>query len=160
MEQGTSRGPAVRVPPPLLYLLPMLSGFIIQRYVPIRIVTGAELARVLYLVGAAEIFIGAALMAWAVATFKRLQTPIIPMRPARTLVAEGPFTLTRNPMYLSFSLIYLGVTFVANAFWPLLFLPEAIVLTYLLAIKREEAYLTREFGESYTAYCGRVRRWV
>ena len=160
MEQGTSRGPAVKVPPPLLYLLPMLTGFLIQHFVPIRIVTGIAPTKVLNLVGAAEIFIGAALMAWAVATFRRLQTPVIPTHPARTLVAEGPFTLTRNPIYLAFSLMYLGVTFVANAFWPLLFLPEAVVLTYLLAIKREEAYLSREFGDSYTAYCARVRRWI
>ena len=160
MEQSTSRGPAVQAPPQLLYMFPLLSGFVIQHFVPIRIVTGAEPARVLHLVGAAEIFIGAALMAWAVATFKRMQTPIIPIRPARTLVAEGPFRLTRNPMYLAFALIYLGVAFVANAFWPLLFLPEAVVLTYLLAIKREEAYLTREFGDSYPAYCARVRRRV
>ncbi len=99
-------------------------------------------------------------MTWAVTTFKRLQTPIIPVRPARTLAAVGPYTLTRNPMYLSFALVYLGITFVTNAFWPLLFLPEAIVLVYLLAIKVEEAYLAREFGESYAEYRRRVRRWI
>lgn len=160
MEQSGSRGPGIRIPPPLLFVMPLLTGFIIQHFVPIRIVTGVGPARILNIVGGIEIFIGVSLMAWAVATFKRLQTPIIPVRPARTLAAVGPYTLTRNPMYLSFALVYLGITFVTNAFWPLLFLPEAIVLVYLLAIKVEEAYLSREFGESYADYRGRVRRWI
>ena len=62
---------------------------------------------------------------------------------------EGPYKLTRNPMYLGFTVLYVGITFVANAFWPLVFLPEAIVLTYLFAIRLEEAYLAREFGDAY-----------
>ncbi|MEO8880686.1 MAG: isoprenylcysteine carboxylmethyltransferase family protein [Gemmatimonadaceae bacterium] len=160
MEQDTSRGPGVRIHPPILYLTPLLLGYIVQHFMPIHIVTGARPARILDVVGAAEIFIGVSLATWAVATLRRLKTPIVPVRPASTLAAEGPFTLTRNPIYLSFSLIYLGITFVTNAFWPLLFLPEAMVLTYLLAIKPEEAHLAREFGDAYTEYCKRVRRWV
>jgi protein-S-isoprenylcysteine O-methyltransferase Ste14 len=99
-------------------------------------------------------------MAWAMSTFVRFRTPVIPVRPARALVNEGPFKLTRNPMYLGFTVLYIGITFVANAFWPLIFLPEAIALTYLFAIRLEEAYLTREFGDAYREYCSRVRRWI
>lgn len=160
MEQSGSRGPGIRIPPPLLFVMPLLTGFIIQHFVPIRIVTGVGAAKILGIVGEIEIIIGASLIVWAMATFKRLRTPIIPVHPARTLAAEGPYTLTRNPMYLSLALVYLGITFVANAFWPLLFLPEAIVLVYLLVIKVEEAYLAREFGEAYAEYRRRVRRWI
>jgi protein-S-isoprenylcysteine O-methyltransferase Ste14 len=140
--------------------MPLASGFLLQRYVPIRIVSGAGPAKIIDYVGIAEVFIGACLIAWAVSTFKRLDTPVYPARDARTLVATGPFTLTRNPMYLAFALIYLGITLIANAFWPLLFLPEALVFTYLFVIKREERYLTREFGDAYIEYCSRVRRWI
>ena len=160
MEEGTSRGPGVRIPPPLLFLLPLAAGLLVQHFVPIRIVKGEGPSRILWFVGIAEIVISVMLMAWAMSTFKRLQTPIIPVHPARTLAEEGPYTLTRNPMYLALTVIFLGVSFVANAFWPVLFLPGAIVLTYLFAIKREEAYLTREFSDAYVAYCARVRRWI
>ncbi|MBK5187218.1 MAG: isoprenylcysteine carboxylmethyltransferase family protein [Gemmatimonadaceae bacterium] len=160
MADERSRGPGVRVPPPVLYALPLLSGFIIQHFVPTHIVSGAGPERIVRLVGWVEIAIALSLMAWAVWTFKRLQTPIIPIRPARTLAQEGPYRLTRNPMYLAFTVLYLGITFAANAFWPLIFLPEAIVLTYMLAIRREEAYLATEFGDAYAQYCSRVRRWV
>jgi protein-S-isoprenylcysteine O-methyltransferase Ste14 len=159
MEEN-ARGPNVRIPPPLLFALPLLTGFIVQRFVPTPIVNGAEPTRILRLVGIAEIAIALGLFAWAVSTFVRLKTPVIPMRRARALVDEGPFKLTRNPMYLGFTVLYLGIAFVANAFWPLVFLPEAIALTYLFAIRLEEAYLTREFGDAYREYCARVRRWI
>lgn len=159
MEED-SRGPNVRIPPPVLFAMPLLTGFIVQHFVPTHLVSGADPARTLRLVGIAEIAIAIALMAWAASTFVRFRTPIIPIHRARALVNEGPFRLTRNPMYLGFTVLYIGITFVANAFWPLLFLPEAIVLTYLFAIKLEEAYLTREFGDSYRDYCSRVRRWI
>jgi protein-S-isoprenylcysteine O-methyltransferase Ste14 len=73
---------------------------------------------------------------------------------------EGPYALSRNPIYLGFAVMYLGFAFVANALWPLLFLPEAIALVYVFAIRREEQYLAREFGDAYAAYRARVRRWL
>ena len=155
-----ARGPNVLIPPPLLFAMPLLTGFIVQHFVPIRIVHGLYPERIIRLVGWAEIAIALALNGWAIATFNRLRTSVIPRRRARTLVYEGPYKLTRNPMYLGFTVLYLGITFIANAFWPLLFLPEAIALTYLFAIRREEAYLTREFGDSYREYCSKVRRWI
>jgi protein-S-isoprenylcysteine O-methyltransferase Ste14 len=155
-----ARGPNVRIPPPLLFALPLLTGFIVQHFVPIHIVNGADPVRTLRLVGIAEIVIALLLIGWAMSTFVRLRTPIVPIRPARALVEEGPFKLTRNPMYLGFTVLYLGIAFVANAFWPFVFLPEAIALTYLFAIRLEEAYLVREFGDAYKEYCSRVRRWL
>ena len=159
MEED-SRGPNVRIPPPLLFAMPLLTGFIVQHFVPTHIVHGAYAERVIRMVGWAEMAIALALNGWAIATFNRLQTSVIPRRRARTLAYEGPYKLTRNPMYLGFTVLYIGITFVANAFWPLVFLPEAIALTYLFAIRLEEAYLTREFGDAYRDYCSRVRRWI
>jgi protein-S-isoprenylcysteine O-methyltransferase Ste14 len=160
MAEGRPRGPDVRLPPPLLYVIPFATGLLVQHFVPIRIVSGGGPARIIDLVGAAEIFIGASLAVWAVFTFRGLQTPVVPFRPARALAEEGPYTLTRNPMYLGLAIVYIGIALVMNALWPLVFLPEAIVLTYLLAIRREEAYLAREFGDAYAAYRTRVRRWI
>src|SRR5436853_408495 len=107
----------------------------------------------------AEIAIALTLALWAIATFNRLQTAVIPRHRARTLAFEGPYKLTRNPMYLGLAVLYLGITFVANALWPLVFLPEGIALVYLFAIRLEEDYLTREFGDAYRDYRSKVRRW-
>ena len=160
MTDDDSRGPNLLIPPPLLFLIPFLEGLVVQHFVPIQIVSGLEPARILKLMGVAEILIALALNAWAIATFRRLRTAIIPRSRASVVAEEGPYALSRNPMYLGFSVMYLGCAFTTNALWPLLFLPEAIALAYVFAIRREEQYLTREFGEVYTAYCARVRRWI
>jgi len=160
MNEDRSRGPDVRIPPPLLFAMPLLAGFLVQRFVATHIVNGVDPVRTLRLVGWAEIVIGLVLIYWGIGTFKWMRTPVFPIYPARVLVERGPYKFTRNPMYLGFSVLYLGLCLAANAFWPLIFLPAEIALLYLCAIRLEEAYLTREFGEAYREYCARVRRWI
>lgn len=72
---------------------------------------------------------------------------------------SGPYRFTRNPMYLSMTMIYLGITLLTNMLWPLLLLPFVIVVLQAAVIRREEKYLKEAFGEAYEAYCNRVRRW-
>ena len=158
--QDDSRGPNLRIPPPILFVVPLLTGFLVQHFVRIRIVNDLDAERILRAVGWVEIAIALALCWWAITTFRRLQTPVIPHSRARTLAQEGPYKISRNPIYLGFAVLYVGIALAANALWPLVFLPEALVLAYLFAIKPEEEYLTREFGDSYRDYCSRVRRWI
>jgi protein-S-isoprenylcysteine O-methyltransferase Ste14 len=160
MAEESARGPGVRVPPPLLFIVPLLLGFLVQRFVPIRVVRGVRAEPTLAAFGWVAIAIAVVFMAWAVSTFKRLRTPIIPVRRATTLAEAGPYKLTRNPMYLSFTVLYLGIASVADAFWPLLFLPVSVGLVYSVAIRKEERHLHREFGAAYDDYCKRVRRWI
>jgi protein-S-isoprenylcysteine O-methyltransferase Ste14 len=49
---------------------------------------------------------------------------------------------------------------VLNWGWALLVFPIVIFLLYRLVIRKEEAYMTTVFGESYLDYCHRVRRWI
>jgi protein-S-isoprenylcysteine O-methyltransferase Ste14 len=155
-----TRGPNIRTPPPTFFALPMLTGFLVQHFVPIRIVSGIDPIRTLRLVGIAEIVIALLLITWAGITLLRHGATPHPMHRAGALVSQGPYSLTRNPMYLALTVMYVGITFVANAVWPLVFLPEAIALVYLFAIRAEEDYLSREFGEAYASYRSRVRRWL
>lgn len=160
MTDDDSRGPNVLVPPPLLFVFPFLEGLVVQHFVPLRIVVGLDPARILMFVGIAEILIALGLQLWSIVTFRRLRTAVIPRHRATVVADKGPYALSRNPMYLGFVVMYVGFAFIMNALWPLLFLPEAIVLVYLFAIRREESYLTREFGDVYTEYRSRVRRWL
>ena len=73
----------------------------------------------------------AALSAWAMVTFLRERTPVFPNRPARRLVTWGPYRFSRNPMYLSLSVLYLGVSVLVNTIWPLLLLPMVWVALYI-----------------------------
>ena len=153
----------VYVPPPFLYALPFLVGWLIERRRPAPIVgnDGARGAIVLaQSAGWALVAVGAALVLSAFYRFGRARTGIVPVTPTTTIVAAGPYRFTRNPMYLGMAVVYLGATLLLDSYWPLLFLPVAIAAVQVYVIRREERYLEGKFGEEYRAYTRRVRRWV
>ena len=78
----------------------------------------------------------------------------------QALVTEGPFHYTRNPAYLSLTMIYTAIATLANALWAIVLLPIALLVTQRGVIEREERYLERKFGEEYLNYKARVRRWI
>jgi protein-S-isoprenylcysteine O-methyltransferase Ste14 len=91
---------------------------------------------------------------------RRAGTNVNPTEPTTILVVEGPFKFTRNPLYLSLTLFYAGVAILMNALWAMLMLPAVLFLVNRGVIEREERYLERKFGEQYTQYKERVRRWI
>ena len=76
------------------------------------------------------------------------------------VVQEGVFRFSRNPIYLAFTLIYLGFAFAFNSSWALVFLVPVLVVIDRGQIPREEKYLARKFGEEYFRYKVKVRRWI
>lgn len=103
---------------------------------------------------------GLALIAAALGLFFCNKTRPEPWRPTSFLVAAGPYGYTRNPMYLGMTLVGLAVA-LAFASLPaaLLTLLSALIIDHAV-IGREEAYLSRRFGEDYQVYRRRVRRWL
>jgi protein-S-isoprenylcysteine O-methyltransferase Ste14 len=97
---------------------------------------------------------GVVLAAWAVAAAGEVDVD----RP-ETLIVDGPYRWSRNPMYLAWTLLYLGVTFVVNTGWPLLLLPAVLTVTHL-QVGREERDLEASFGDEYLRYRGRTRRYL
>jgi protein-S-isoprenylcysteine O-methyltransferase Ste14 len=91
--------------------------------------------------------------------FGRAKTPPNPGRASTTLVIEGPFRFTRNPMYLGLTLIYVGIAFAANSAWLLGLTAPLLIVMHFGVIVREEAYLERKFGDAYLQYRKTVRRW-
>jgi protein-S-isoprenylcysteine O-methyltransferase Ste14 len=83
----------------------------------------------------------------------------IPSGEAPALRTHGPFALSRNPIFLGM------LTFVfAMTLWSMSAVTLAILTaTYLsleVQIRGEEIFLERAHGETYRAYCSRVRRWI
>jgi len=150
--------PGVRFPPPLLYAVAFLVGYLLHRAYPLAIAASAP--RRLEIAGLALVGMWVAFMGAAFVMFLRARTNIMPNRPAASLVTTGPYQLTRNPMYVSLVLLYTGGALLLNAWWPLFFLPLVIVAIDRLVIAREERYLLDAFGGHYDAYCRRVRRWI
>jgi protein-S-isoprenylcysteine O-methyltransferase Ste14 len=146
----------VVVPPPLIYVGFFLAGVGLQRYVPAPLLP-VGIGRAL---GAGLVLVWLVLTVWSVRRFRASGTSIVPVRPATTLVIEGPYRYTRNPMYLGLLLLYAGVACGFGLAWPLLLAPVLVWVIGTSVIGREERYLTRKFGDDYRRYQAHVRRWL
>ncbi len=149
--------PGVRFPPPLLFVAGFAAGALLHRYRPLGLpeALAGRPALAWTLVA-----LGLGLVLWAMATFQRAHTAIIPNRPASEVVARGPYRFSRNPMYVGMSVAYAGLALWLGSLWPLLLLPVVLGVLYRTVIRREERYLTAAFGAPYAAYTRRVRRWL
>ena len=76
------------------------------------------------------------------------------------IVHTGPYRWSRNPIYLSFSLLQLGVAYWVNSLWLLVTLILAVALMSFVVIPREEQYLETRFPSDYSPYKASVRRWL
>jgi protein-S-isoprenylcysteine O-methyltransferase Ste14 len=113
------------------------------------------------LLGIAPIAIGVMLGVWSIVVFRRHGTPPHPGEGhAQVLVTEGPYRLTRNPMYVGLALVLLGTGLLLGGVSILVGPALFIVAVDRFWIRREEAWLTDAFGEDYAKYRARVRRWV
>jgi protein-S-isoprenylcysteine O-methyltransferase Ste14 len=147
--------PDLPVKPPVIFLVAMLIGFVAHWVRPVSVrPDGFWLLGVLFLVA------GLTLVQWSALLFRKHDTAVFPWLPTRTIVTEGPYAFTRNPIYLGFALVQLGVGFWTDRLAVVLMVIPAVVATNSWVIAREEAYLERKFGDAYADYLRRVRRWL
>ena len=154
--RGGADNPGVVAPPPLIYAGTLALGLLANAIYPVRFLPRG-LSRALGWPLAAS---GLAILPLALREMKRAETNVDPYHPATAIVVEGPFRYTRNPIYVGFTLIYGGISALANALPPILLLPAVIAVMRRSVIEREEIYLERKFGDEYLRYKGRVRRWI
>ena len=151
MTTPTNSG--VRIFPPAIHLVSIALGFLLQWAAPLPMF-GMRIPGVILLA------IAVALMIWSVIVMSRAGTTPNPTRPTTALLTLGPYRLTRNPMYLAWELVIVGVGLVANAPWVILMAVPAALITRRLVIDKEEHYLETKFGPEYLDYKARVRRWA
>jgi protein-S-isoprenylcysteine O-methyltransferase Ste14 len=78
---------------------------------------------------------------------------------AEGLVTTGFFTLSRNPLYVGNLLILFGLHLIWHSTLMLAIGIPFFLLGYRAIVAAEEAYLGRQYGAEYAAYCARTRRW-
>ncbi len=100
------------------------------------------------------------LIAWAQRTMAGAGESSNVYKTNGAIVSTGPFAFTRNPMYLSMTLLSAGIAFLVNTAWPIVLLPAVLTLMQYGVISREERYLESKFGDVYRQYRARVRRWL
>jgi protein-S-isoprenylcysteine O-methyltransferase Ste14 len=111
-------------------------------------------------IGGVVFVIALVLFAWAISTMTRAGSNVPTNLPTTTIVENGPYRFTRNPIYLAMMLGLVGLAVGFDSLWLLAMLvPFAAVIRFGV-VAREEAYLDRKFGDVYRHYRSRVRRWV
>jgi protein-S-isoprenylcysteine O-methyltransferase Ste14 len=103
---------------------------------------------------------GIVLAAWSISTMHRANTTIKPHRGSDHLVTNGPFKRFRNPIYLADVMVLLGLAEFTKNIWFVAAAALFGVLVTWLAILPEERYLESRFGDAYSAYKARSRRWL
>jgi protein-S-isoprenylcysteine O-methyltransferase Ste14 len=153
------RGAGIRCPAPIIFIGALIVAWGLNRIwaLPIVAVTQSWIRPA---TGWFLVLTGIALAGMGIATLVRARTTVLPDRESNSLVIAGPFAISRNPIYVGFMSIYVGIALLANTAWPVLLLPLVWILMRVLIINREEHYLSGKFGEPYAEYRRRVRRWL
>ena len=97
---------------------------------------------------------------WSLWLFSRHETGLLPGQATHAMIEEGPYRLSRNPLYVGLLALYLGLALLAPTFWGLVLFPAAVLLVLWGAIHPEERFLHERFGAPYDDYTRRVRRWL
>ena len=142
-------------PPPLLYAGTLLLGLLLHLAFPVKFLPRKGSRRLGWLMIGASFLFGPP----AFRLMRRAGTSVRPDEPTTALVVEGPFLFTRNPIYVSMTLLYAGIATLFNALWAMLLLPILLFIVNRGVIDREERYLERKFGDEYLRYKMRIPRW-
>lgn len=144
------------VPPPVFYLAALVTGIVVHLFVSIRLFPEYWIG---HPAGWPVVAVSLVVFIWSWRTFARAGEHPEFERETQTIVGDGPFRLTRNPFYVSMTLLYVGLALISNSAWPFILLPLALLGTHLTVL-HEERYLAERFGDRYAAYRARVRRWL
>jgi protein-S-isoprenylcysteine O-methyltransferase Ste14 len=148
----------LKIPPPIIAILTATAMWFVKDFAP-----AFELALSARLIAAGVVLCLAGYFGIAgTIAFRRAKTTVNPLKPenSSSLVTSGVYRLTRNPMYVSFTLILVAwmvyLSSLASIAGPLLY---ALYITRF-QIQPEERILQGIFGEAFTNYKQRTRRWL
>ena len=145
----------VVVRPPLLYGVAFVVALVLGWFWPMPIVGRVVAAGV----GLVLVVFGVGIAMWGRRTMQAAGTNVAPHRPATVLVKTGPFRFSRNPLYISLTLLFLGLSLVVNTWWGIVLLFPVLITMHWGVILREERYLDQKFGAGYQEYRSKVRRY-
>lgn len=142
--------------PPFVYLGSIGLGLLLHLFWPMQLLP----ASLSVPIGVMLVLVAGTLFISAVRTFRKAGTPVPGNRPTSTIVRSGPYGFSRNPIYLAFTLLQMGLAAWVNSLAVLLTLFPALALMVLVVIPREERYLEGRFPSEYLQYKRGVRRWL
>ncbi len=141
--------------PPILFLAAILLGIILNWTWPLPFRPS-----ILWWFG--PLFTGCALLLFLLSfrEFRAAGTSVQGSKRTTAIVQTGPYRFSRNPIYLSFILLVLGLSVWLNDLWLQVTLVPAVGFISMVVIPREERFLERNFHDLYSTYKATVRRWL
>jgi len=112
------------------------------------------------LVGGFLVAMAAALFSYSIKQFRMAGTPVPGNKPTTAIVRTGPYRFSRNPIYLAFFALHVGLAILVNSLWLVATLIPTVAIIAVVVVPREEGYLTGRFGAEYLKYKASVRRWL
>lgn len=155
MEHTTEDVAGVVTHPPIIYVVSIAVAAVLHELfpMPMRIRWGEGIGVLLALAGFA-------LSVWSVVTLLVQQVNPDPSKPTSRLVVGGPYKYSRNPIYVAYTLLQLGIAIWSGWGWIAAMLVPATAVMIYGVILREESYLANRFPDEYETYRSRVRRWI
>ena len=147
---------AFRLWPPLAIGAPLLVGLLMTG----RWDEPVELGSWRIVAGWVLVALFVAWNGWSLWLFGRHETGLLPGQPTEAMIEQGPYRLSRNPLYVGLLALYVAIALLVSSVWALLLFPVAVLLVLWGAILPEERFLRERFGAPYDDYRGRVRRWL
>lgn len=147
-----------KIPPPIVTLVFAGAMWLISFYAPIVAIPDAfKISIAIFIV-----LVGVIVCGLGVIEFRRAKTTVNPLRPetASSLVDNGIYQYTRNPMYLGFLLFLVAWAFYLSSPMTLLGVVGYVLYMNHFQIQLEEQVLQRIFGKPYETYKLKVRRWL
>jgi protein-S-isoprenylcysteine O-methyltransferase Ste14 len=148
----------VVIPPPVQYAVSFLAGVVLDRLMPWR--PAWMTMEGVHWVGAALAVVGFILAVASAGGFVLRGTTLNPAGQPSHLIVKGAHAWSRNPMYLSLTIIYAGIALALGKSWPSVFVVLPWAAMNWIVIPFEESRLRKAFGQDYADYCQGVRRWL
>ena len=148
--------PGVKLPPPILFLGLGLIGVGMEYAIPLSIGIDSPANYS----GIGVIIISIVSIMFMSKLFERNKTAIEPWKTTSKIITTGPYKYSRNPIYILFCGVPVGLGIAFDTYWALFAFIPALIIVYYSAVKKEEKYLEAKFGQEYLDYKGKVRRWL
>ena len=145
--------------PPLVSVSAVALAIVLHWLIPLPWLSG-PISELLFAVGWLVVGASVAMVIAALRALHRSGTASSPIHGASHLVTTGPFSFTRNPIYLGAVTTMLGLGLISGILWFLLLAPITGFVVQKLAVEREERHLETRFGKKWRDYAKKVRRWI
>ncbi len=152
-DKDSSGAPA---PPPIVYFVCLVVGLGLDYLWPLPFLP----PWIQYSVGFTVIASSFLLFGLVLREFSKFETSIDPYKPTTEIISTGPFGYSRNPVYVSMTMLIFGIAIAVDGLFILVMAIPAVLIIHYFVVLREETYLERKFGKDYQLYKAAVRRWV